>query len=303
MMINRSYRRSGISVLDVFVSIIVNSILLALALPAVNSFRESSRRTTCRNNMRQLSAALQQYLVTFGRFPSTGYRGPSQAYLLPYLEQENVYETYVVSPDPWTQEEADNFPRIPVFQCPSDLNSGRVQGISYGENRGYCNEPAGRALMNPWPKYNGVFEYVGSNVVVRPASVRDGLSNTCVYAEICSTPRNGWSIYSTNGHDFVRCGAVTDLAAHCRITATSPGNFAWGRGSSWLGKSEQITGYMHVLPPNEKDCVFQPAAGSDHFGGVNTSLCDGSVRWIDNSVSDTVWQALGTIGSSDISSE
>ena len=157
--------------------------------------------------------------------------------------------------------------------------------------------------MTPWPKYNGVFEYFGSNVVIRPASVSDGLSNTCAYSEIRSTPRNGWHLFAGAAGDFVRCGRVSDLATHCRIGATAKATIPRGRGASWLARSEQITGYMHVLPPNEKDCMFQPAAGGDHFGGVNTSLCDGSVRWIDDAVNEEVWQALGTIRSSGISSE
>ena len=41
------------------------------------------------------------------------------------------------------------------------------------------------------------------------------------------------------------------------------------------------------------------AARSRHPGGVNASFCDGSVRWVANSVSISTWQALGTMNGND----
>jgi Tfp pilus assembly protein PilE len=284
---------------EVLVTIAVITVIMAIAIPAVQTIREASRRTVCRNNLRQIGLALQQYVSTYSQFPKTGSRGPSQAYLLPYIEQAAAYATYVTNMAPWTPSEAAGIPTIELFLCPSDLNaSARPHGISYGENRGYCETPGGRQIIDPWPRFNAVFQQARSNVIIRPGSMRDGLSNTASYSELRSFPRANESWFLASPSDFARCGNVQDLSHHCRVTAVAKeqGSF---RGISWLSKLYQITGYAHILPPNEKDCVFQPNAGSDHAGVVHTVFCDGSVRWISDSVSDPVWQAIGTISSGD----
>jgi len=57
--------------------------------------------------------------------------------------------------------------------------------------------------------------------------------------------------------------------------------------------------YNHVNVPNMRSCIFPPGrimntANSYHPGGVNLGLCDGSVRFIKNSINLSIWGAIGS---------
>src|SRR5438105_3349912 len=92
--VRESARRSGFTMIELLVSITIISILMALLLPAVQSARESARRVSCKNNLKQIGLALHSYEETYSRFP-IGCRaqnsfGPSWwVGILPELGQRN----------------------------------------------------------------------------------------------------------------------------------------------------------------------------------------------------------------------
>src|SRR6478609_6920820 len=106
-------QRYGFTLIELLVVISIIGILVALLLPAVQSVRESARRTQCMNNLKQIGLAFHNHHDTFNWFPSGGLSWPSDrnyvsgsntpegakaqnwgwAYqILPFIEQRNLWE-------------------------------------------------------------------------------------------------------------------------------------------------------------------------------------------------------------------
>jgi len=103
--------RSGFTLIELLVVIAIIAILISLLLPAVQAAREASRRTQCRNNIKQLALAAHNYNDVNRVFPAgqmvlnfstkPKFRGYSLfVYLLPYVEANVIYQKWNFNGNP-----------------------------------------------------------------------------------------------------------------------------------------------------------------------------------------------------------
>jgi prepilin-type processing-associated H-X9-DG protein len=323
-----SIRRQGFSLIELVVVCGLLSLLIALLLPAVQSAREAARRSQCGSNLRQIGIAVTNYTQAFGSFPPNvlGLNGPtgtrtyfsSHARFLSFLDQQPLYSSinFSASPSPetwnvgtpWPNSQEENainstaqFTQLAVFLCPSDAGALADYGVNYRENVGVGPEYATSA---EYPDSgNGFFLEQGT---IGPANVPDGLSHTAMFSE--RLRGSGADHVDPTRDAFANPSLVLtadDLLLSCRLAARPENDFYFTlNGQSWFWPGRERTLYNHAQVPNGPipDCLDagsltnrgMATARSNHPGGVNLLMGDGSVRFVDETISQAVWRGLGT---------
>lgn len=290
-------QRRGFTMLELLITISVIGVLIALLLPAILSARSASDAVVCRNHFRQFGVGLQQYMTAFGRAPRTKtVHGTSFVALLPYMDQKNVYGLITGEGE---NLRSSDFHQPEIFVCPQDpVTNSRKLSTNIAENVGICAD--GEERKGSGKTHDGVILRFDDPGQVTPASIRDGLSNTSAYGEIIAYPRPDRSrLIYMHASDGVRCGAATGIQDWCRSAEIGIPAWSFRRGSDWIRSMAQVNHYMHVMPPNDKDCLFTPGSTSMHRDGAHTVLCDGSVRFVSSSIDSSIWQAAGSRAGSD----
>ncbi|QEH35957.1 putative major pilin subunit [Aquisphaera giovannonii] len=246
------------------------------------------------------------------------YRYSALAMLSPFLEQTALFGALnfqfpVYMPDgsiapPNTTIFAA---QVGVFLCPSDEPKVVQPGFAPSNYMACAGNglPGGSGLYeNP----NGCFFY---NSGVGVAGITDGLSQTVAigesilgqaagaFAVAAGTPVNPRQFMAQQVAVDINATPPADLTvAECASAAAgSSGYYNAQRGGSWAQGDFRHALYTHYYPPNSKtyDCLRGSDYGwkgprSYHPGGVNALFCDGSARFVKDSVSVPTWQGLGT---------
>jgi prepilin-type N-terminal cleavage/methylation domain-containing protein len=316
-----SRRSRGFTLVELLVVIAIIGMLIALLLPAVQAAREAGRRTTCKNNIRQMALALQLYENTYTYLPPGDYTiktgtfaGKSagislHAHLLPFIEAENIRD--VINFNAPYNDSSNVVPynmKIQTFLCPSD---GREQvPVAQGAPNNYYGNSGVQIL------FSGVPSATGPNSTMPPsdglffkdskmtwASVKDGLSKTASFSEkLCGDGSNGISSPRSDTFQPGTYPNTPDEALQQCMAAdvNSLGMQGYSNvGAPWLQSYHSTTRYWHVLPPNSRSCMYPPGRisttpSSNHPGGVNMALCDASVVFVVDKIDLPVWRAFGT---------
>ena len=309
--------RPAFTLVELLVVIAIIGVLIALLLPAVQAARESARRSSCQNNLKQISLALHNFESTFKHLPageyqptSAGYLSP-QAFLANFYEQSGVYNQLDLNKGPFQQPNYNAARTQPKFLiCPSDPFVGKKEDMGWTNYHSNCGS---WVRINGWDGVFGPEENVGGGTRIGPqrfSDITDGLSNTCAFAEVVNGvgtiggPRTKHDCYNFPG---LPAGPVasarTAFLSRDWKTSTIPWSGTWRwRGYPWTEGTVWRTWYNHLLPPNSACWVpnnedfwrIVSPATSYHTSGVNASMCDGSVRFVSQTVNVDVWLAAGT---------
>jgi prepilin-type N-terminal cleavage/methylation domain-containing protein len=196
--LRRPNARVGFTLVELLVVIAIIGVLVALLLPAIQSAREASRRTSCTNQLKQLALAMRNYELSNRVFPPSfcwnrvpGDKGGSWSALaraMPYLEQGSIYAQIDFSQGYSTALLSDGTKlassRIAEFICPSEIND--VPKLSSGVPSTF--PPNYLVNMGPWRIYDPVDNSPGQgsfhpNSGFPAAKFVDGLSRTLMMSE------------------------------------------------------------------------------------------------------------------------
>jgi prepilin-type processing-associated H-X9-DG protein len=199
--------------------------------------------------------------------------------------------------------------RIAGFLCPSDISpAGDWPGQNnYVGNQGswLCDRadtPAGPNDVAPSETQPGIFYFLSK---VRLADVTDGTSNTAMFSEKLrgnGTPKARTDLFVMPNQTSL--DATFQTCTTLNTASATPLTSKWGY--SWVMGENCCTNYNHVATPNTISCAGFPFPGSmtnmsmqvsvssNHPGGVNVGMVDGSVRFCPNTVTLQVWRAVGT---------
>jgi prepilin-type N-terminal cleavage/methylation domain-containing protein/prepilin-type processing-associated H-X9-DG protein len=307
-------RRSGFTLIELLVVIAVIGVLIALLLPAVQSARESARRAQCVNNLKQIGLAMHAYesanrcfppgylaLVGGGGVhgapnPVTRDAGPGWAYgtvMLPFLEQQPLYQAMNVDlPAQFPENRTGVTTSLSTFLCPSSSDDSRLFDVldepgavlarfaraHYVLNAGR-DEAWGYTIDDHRRIADGPF-YRNSRTTI--AEIRDGLSNTLFMGEHVPILSDKTWVGVVPGA--VVCPTPAFAFSTCDYAATLV--------LSHTGPSADEDNQIH--PPNSR-LAHVCQMYSEHPGGANILLGDGSVRFVKESINQRAWAALATI--------
>ena len=286
-------QRTGFTLVELLVVIAIIGILVALLLPAVQAARESARRMSCHNNMKQIGLALHNYHDTYKAFPMgwIGLENPNgrpyaqgqpgwgwAAAILPFVEQSTTVgaiNKHLPITHAVNQTARDT--ELAVYRCPSDAGSRAFFDL---------RDTGGAILAKvPTANYVGMFgtKELADCLVLAPG-------------QQCVSDGPFYHNSSVRFRDFLD-GTSSTLFVGERSSKID--------SSTWLGAvptaDESLARILAIADhaPNTPGGHLDDP-GSYHPAGTNFVFGDGSVHLITETIDLTVYYAMATLAGGEV---
>ena len=294
MTVDRPRTRRGFTLIELLVVIAIIAVLIALLLPAVQAAREAARRSQCLNNLSQIVVALQNYESAHEVFPpgvvnptgpianvAKGYHQGWMARILPYIEQKNAFNKMNFNFGAYDAQNTTVAAHgISLFRCPSDPRwtpaGAAAATTSYAACHNDIEAPidlknTGAFYLNSRTRYDDITD--GSSFTIFVSEKTLDATDLGWMSGTRSTLRN--TGMTPNAMRPGRFGAVMP-AAPVEIEDGSPAGAKKGGANAAENANLKVGGVSGY-----------------HSGGINVVFGDGSIRFIKNSISPTVYRRLG----------
>ena len=288
----------GFTLIELLVVVAIIGVLAGLLLPAVQAARESARKSTCRNNLKQIGIALQNYHAHRGKFPE-GARMHARSgqksigwhvLVLPYMEQRPLYSKIAPDKEGGARVHAAT-EIVPTYFCPTAEQPS--QQVTDAERANYVGVAGAGLTREDWPleeiacgiaATDGVL-YLRSKVSVKDIS--DGSSHTLAVGE--RTIYNTTELWTLGAVWYKTAGSPTPTSV-CVAAAKHvvwPINALENRRIYYVRDSDAP---LELRKVRNNELTF----GSQHPGGAHFALADGSVHFLDEGLDLAVYRELAT---------
>jgi prepilin-type N-terminal cleavage/methylation domain-containing protein/prepilin-type processing-associated H-X9-DG protein len=319
--------RRGFTLIELLVVIAIIAILIGLLLPAVQKVRDAAARMSCGNNLKQMGLALHNYHDANGTFPAgnrtTGNCCSAPTYsswaidILPFMEQDNLFKQYSINDLNWATV---NLPfvrqRVKPYECPSDPNVGKTERPGSGNGSGQ------QYAFSSYRAVSGMSAFTGR---VFWDTCEPGLINNLPAPFNAGLPQQWKGILHGVGATDAKCQmggperipAISDGTSNTLLVGEYYNNDVPRRSTFWAygytsynqSSISNVSGMIHnsykkcaadMVRIGLTDNVCKRGFGSNHSGGLNFVLGDGSVRFMRDSVDMNLLAAMATMSGGEV---